>query len=132
MAGVMKVINGLEHPNCVCMLCLAAFKEKKNLNIHIKSVHSDKKLKCDLCDLEFNRSYSLKRHMKTHAKSTQGNNQEVSKRPKNCKYICMQCLGLFTTNKNLNRHVAAAHGESKLNCDECGYTTTRSDNKKDT
>ena len=50
------------------MECFATFEEKKNLNKHIGSVHSDKKFKCKECDMEFNRSDSLKRHELTHTK----------------------------------------------------------------
>jgi uncharacterized Zn-finger protein len=54
-----------------CQQCPAEFKEKKNLNKHIKSIHSERLFKCDQCDLSFNRMDVLKRHKVSHNKRKQ-------------------------------------------------------------
>ena len=60
--------EGSGHPKFACMQCFATFEERKNLNKHIRSVHSDKKFQCKECGMGFNRSDNLERHMQTHNK----------------------------------------------------------------
>ncbi|XP_065202962.1 zinc finger protein 595-like [Planococcus citri] len=52
-----------------CKLCKSSFKTVKMLNRHIKTVHSDKRLKCSICDYIGKDHVILKIHMKnTHFK----------------------------------------------------------------
>ena len=45
-----------------CSTCTAEFKELKNLNKHIKNLHSTKSIKCDNCSYTTNDSYNFQRH----------------------------------------------------------------------
>jgi len=51
--------------NFICSICPAEFRERKKLNRHINSIHSENKFGCDECDLTFNRKDSLNRHIKS-------------------------------------------------------------------
>jgi KRAB domain-containing zinc finger protein len=45
-----------------CSTCTAEFKELKNLNKHIKNLHSTKNIKCDNCSYTTNDLYNFQRH----------------------------------------------------------------------
>ena len=45
-----------------CSTCTAEVKELKNLNKHIKNIHSNKSIKCNDCSYTTNDSYNFQRH----------------------------------------------------------------------
>jgi uncharacterized Zn-finger protein len=67
------------------------FKQRQNLQQHIRTHTSDKPYKCDLCDMGFRQKGNLQRHIKVHTGDT-------------CKpYKCDVCDIMFTQRKDQQR-----------------------------
>ena len=64
-----------------CTQCPASFKEVKNLNKHVKSVHADKEYACQHCDQIFNRLDVLKRHLPVHQKKKKAAKHDLFDEP---------------------------------------------------
>ncbi|XP_044258365.1 zinc finger protein 502-like isoform X2 [Tribolium madens] len=92
---------------CVCEVCSKIFKSNRNLNDHIRRVHSkEKKHKCTYCDKKFVDRYMLTVHVRCH----------TGVRP----YACHLCEKAFIRSDGLKEHLAT-HGERVwFKCDKCG------------
>ena len=81
----------------LCDYCEKTFTSKGNLSQHLKCAH-EKKLKCEICHLNFGSKYMYKCHMsQTHNLDDQKILQ------------CEHCEKTFTEKSNLNRHAKSAH-----------------------
>lgn len=92
---------------CVCEVCSKIFKSTRNLNDHLRRVHSkEKKHKCTYCDKKFVDKYMLTVHVRCH----------TGVRP----YQCRLCDKAFIRSDGLKEHMAI-HGERTwYDCDKCG------------
>lgn len=75
-----------------CEHCSDSFFKKSDLNKHLKTVHKDKTLVCDVCNQSFTQIQTLKRHSKIH-QSDQRNK------------LCPFCGKCFVRTDDLRRHV---------------------------
>ena len=57
-----------EHSKFKCPKCPATFKEKYNLNKHIKVNHNEHKYSCGECEKTFGLKWVFDNHLKTHGK----------------------------------------------------------------
>lgn len=75
-----------------CQHCSEIFSKRSDLNKHLKTVHKDKTLVCDVCHQAFTQIQTLKRHSKIH-QSDQRNK------------LCPFCGKCFVRTDDLRRHV---------------------------
>ena len=99
-----------------CQQCFAKFKANKNLNRHIKSVHTDMIVKCEQCNFTSNRKDTVR----THFKREHGNTN----------FICNKCI--FTTKHQdiLTEHIKIYHNLKRYKCRFCPLTSGRKYNIK--
>jgi KRAB domain-containing zinc finger protein len=92
--------------NQVCSLCKKSFYSKKLLQDHVRSVHEEKRHKCDKCDNKFAKRLSLLVHIdRVHLR--------IKKIP--CDYD--DCDQLFYEKKDLKQHIMVYHTKEKnYNC----------------
>ncbi|KAF5277820.1 hypothetical protein FQA39_LY18429 [Lamprigera yunnana] len=82
---------------CVCEFCSKTFKSTRNLNDHLRRVHSkEKKYQCSYCDKKFVDKYVLRIHVRCH----------TGVRP----YQCTVCEKSFIRSDGLKEHMIV-HGE---------------------
>ena len=76
-----------------CNTCSAEFKELKNLNKHVKNIHSDKNIKCDACSYTTNYSYNFKKHKEGCAKRKREEEvlEQVAKRARTEEPLVYSC-----------------------------------------
>ena len=104
--------------------------KKRNLNTHLKSVHSEKVFKCQQCGSTFNRKYSYQRHLKQHIEKVEpaskkiklGNDANDMDVAEHSKFKCPKCPATFKEKYNLNKHIKVNHNEHKYSCGECEKT----------
>ncbi len=75
-----------------CQHCTEGFVKRSDLNKHLKTVHKDKTLVCNVCQQSFTQIQTLKRHSKIH-QSDQRNK------------LCPFCGKCFVRTDDLRRHV---------------------------
>ena len=95
--------------NHKCESCDKSFKSRKNLNMHIHTVHEGQKdYKCESCSKSFTQGHNLKNHIqKIH---------EVGNYNK-----CEYCSKSFSTPQYLKLHIRVYHdGHGGQQCDSCG------------
>ncbi|XP_042863407.1 zinc finger protein 665-like [Penaeus japonicus] len=81
------------HP---CKICKKIFKQKTNLNTHMR-VHTDERpYKCDECGSAFHQISHLKDHAKLHS----------GEKP----FKCSECLALFVQSSAAKTHIKKHHG----------------------
>uniref|UniRef100_A0A1B0D0Y6 Uncharacterized protein n=1 Tax=Phlebotomus papatasi TaxID=29031 RepID=A0A1B0D0Y6_PHLPP len=113
-----------------CRDCNSQYDSKWGLQLHMKKAHDPENPKlpankvwaCEICEKEFNKFLSLRRHRNTHEVATHssGTRTEASN-----KYICSLCgLKNATTAANLRIHLMNIHMKEKLwSCEHCSYKT---------
>ena len=99
-----------------CDTCGLFFRQRNNLQSHIKYVHTDpslieKKFKCDKCGKCFEYHSGLTFHMKFHVEKT---------------FECKQCTKTFKLKNWLESHIKRVHDKTgeKAECNKCGKTFT--------
>jgi len=89
-----------------CKSCVARFKTKTELGIHVRYMHThEKPNKCPDCDYMCVEAGKLKRHMKCH----------TGERP----YQCPHCTYASPDSFGLNRHMRTHTGEKPYECEFC-------------
>ena len=116
-----------------------------NLQRHVKSEHSDRKLFCAICEKKFGTKKSLANHGKTKLHA----NNVIKKQRQTCKnchasflewsdfedheaqcdtyvpYSCQQCKVSFDIKNEYDQHMLKTH--NIFSCEVCGQTFDRSD-----
>ena len=96
-----------------CSECNSAFREKKNLNQHLRKAHGILKYKCDHCNFRVNDQSNLRKHERAkHAGIV---------------FACHQCEYTTEDRSNLNRHIRSKHIEKDIKCAQCNFVTDRND-----
>jgi Zinc finger, C2H2 type len=93
--------------NHTCKECGKSFKEKYNLNAHIKQKHKSLSFKCDICVRYFAYQCQLNRH---HELIHMGLK----------KFQCSICYNFFGSNRYLTTHTNIIHHKQKYSCEKCG------------
>ncbi|KAJ6630499.1 Zinc finger protein [Pseudolycoriella hygida] len=86
-----------------CEHCADHFVKRSELNKHLKTVHKDKTLVCDVCNQSFTQMQTLKRHAKIH-QSDQRNK------------LCPFCGKCFVRTDDLRRHLRIHTNERPYSC----------------
>ena len=81
-----------------CKFCGKSYMTTISLKYHIDTCHSETspKVKCEVCDIEFSHSTTLKRHMKTHDKNP-------------ITFKCFECQKVFARKDKLTSHKNSVH-----------------------
>ena len=124
----MAIAHGIDHPYR-CSDCVAEFKHKTSLMVHVRIKHSktekggvaeqghqiqpDWRHRCDQCP----RSYVYKKDLMRHV------------RKKHYRFPCNQCSKSFKQKSSLHRHQDLQHSDKQQSvaCNRCGATFTRTD-----
>jgi hypothetical protein len=106
------------HENSVekCSLCEFQTRRTYSLNLHMRNIHSDVKLKtCEFCG-------EVRKDLKKHLERTRcGQNINVEKRKD---VVCEECPAKFTTIQSLKKHIKYIHLKVKnMECSQCDYKT---------
>ena len=88
-----------------CNECSSIFKQKKNLQQHMKKQHGLKKYKCNYCNFRSDNQFNLSRHEKTMHEN------EV--------FRCEQCEYTTPRKDKLRRHIRSKHLEKNMKCEHC-------------
>ena len=96
-----------------CDKCESTFREKKNLQQHLKNRHGFKKFKCNFCDYRSDDQSNIKRHEQTVHE--------------NELFTCEQCEYTTPRKDKLLRHHRSMHVEKNIKCELCEYVTDRND-----
>ena len=96
-----------------CSECDSTFREKKNLQQHLKNRHGFKKFKCNFCDYRSDDQSNIKRHEQTVHE--------------NELFTCEQCEYTTPRKDKLLRHHRSMHVEKNIKCELCEYVTDRND-----
>ena len=139
VSSAMKVeINGKAY---ICEICAKSLKSKRNLSVHIKSVHSDEgkiTVPCEICSKTYS-SNSIRQHfINFHRKSENYQCDVCAKEFSNSKYLsnhkimvhttgifsCENCGNIFSNQHYLRRHMVTVHADAKEECacDICNKT----------
>ena len=94
-----------------CPECTTVFRQKKNLNQHLKTRHGLKPFKCTECKNTFNNHTHLIRHM-------QSKHVGVTFKCKNCDYTSSRL-------DDVKRHDRSKHVEKNIHCEQCDFVTDR-------
>ena len=86
----------------LCKKCHMAFKVKKNLQAHIKSVHPAE-IQCEKCDMNFTSNCDYEKHLEEEHKS-------------NKKFSCKDCGKGFVIRWRLKKHENIHTSTMKKNC----------------
>ena len=90
-----------------CGGCESSFREKKNLQQHMRKRHGFKKYKCDQCNFRSNDQTNVVRHEKTTHNI----------------YKCEQCEYTAYEKSILQQHIRSKHMEKNIRCEECEFVT---------
>ena len=94
-----------------CSECNSTFREKKNLQQHLKNQHGFKKYKCNFCHFHSNDQSNMKNHEETVHE--------------NELFTCDQCEYTTPRKEKLLRHLRSNHVEKNIKCELCLYVTDR-------
>ena len=94
-----------------CNECDSSFREKKNLQQHMRKRHGLKRYKCGYCNDQLDNRKSLSRHEK------QKHENEL--------FHCEQCAYSSPRKDRLRQHIRSEHLEKKIKCDQCEFVTDR-------
>ena len=91
-----------------CNICSETFTTEENLNIHIKSSHTEQNMiKCNQCNETFKTEESLNIH-------------EVTNHIQVITFQCETCTKTFPSEEYLNVHISSEHvSEETFKCNEC-------------
>ena len=88
-----------------CNHCGKISKTVECLKLHIKMVHSEKRIKCDECEKMFSTDWKLNNHKKqVHVLKS---------------FKCDQCKYRTKTKENLKYHIKTIHDGIRNNCGKC-------------
>ncbi|XP_058828377.1 zinc finger protein OZF-like [Topomyia yanbarensis] len=99
-----------------CHICSRWVAGKRNLKIHLRTVHCDKnqEFSCDICSQKYRNERSLSVHKgRVHVEK---------------KYECEFCGKKFKRSINWKEHRASHTGETLYSCDVCGMTSNSNGN----
>ena len=94
------VNNNLNLTSFQCNTCNRKFKHKGHLNVHIASIHEEKKFECTSCSVKFTQKGSLDKH--------------VASAHEGIKFDCDLCDVKFTQKGHLKKHVASVHNKAHI------------------
>ena len=107
--------NNEELTECICPTCGKRLRNRGNLNHHIKTLHGNKELKCNLCpednNRNLNRTFTSLAHLAQHKRKVHAKT-----------YTCDLCGYTTRTSKRYNIHVLKEHtpnAERPFNCEYC-------------
>ena len=117
---------GTQEPSYLCEECEASFKYKRNLLIHVQTIHKgEEQFTCQICKQEIRTKRKLTRHLQEQHEVFSF--EDVIKSKETEKYFCELCELQFTRKENLERHMishASSSSCDKYTCDECGKQFT--------
>ena len=117
---------GTQEPSYLCEECEASFKYKRNLLIHVQTIHKgEEQFTCQICKQEIRTKRKLTRHLQEQHEVFSF--EDVIKSKETEKYFCELCELQFTRKENLERHMESHASSSlgeKYTCDECGKQFT--------
>ena len=106
-----------------CQLCEKSFKYERNLNEHMKNIHTQKAtFPCEVCGYEFSVKSTLKVHMRAQHGITESNSNILHKEMKD--FTCNYCGMVFQKSSNLKAHELTHINQEKFTCDQCGKQFT--------
>ena len=88
-----------------CDQCDKSFIDKKSLNVHKNKLHVGQ-LNCNRCEKQFFTKQALKRHIQSIHEKIQ--------------YNCNQCDKIYFDKRILNVHIQSVHENVRYFCDQCG------------
>lgn len=99
-------ISKHENNTCICEYCSKIFKSYRNLNDHLKRVHtSQKKHACEFCGMKFALRYLVEQHKRTH----------TGIHP----YKCSKCSKTFARSDGLKEHMKTHNRTEIFKCSVC-------------
>ena len=99
-----------------CNKCDSSFREKKNLQQHMRKQHGLKRYKCSHCNDRFDNRTSVSKHEK------QKHGNEL--------FHCEHCEYSSPRKDRLRQHIRSNHLEKNIKCDQCDFVTDRNHNMK--
>jgi len=132
-----------------CPTCTAQFTTRHTLDMHLRSVHSSRRIKClvEGCGVTFSRPDNMLAHMRTYhpmvgaeGNRSGGGEDEAGAWPRLgtgdpggqgaeaqpgaqssfvVRYQCHQCQKTYSTRSYLNSHKATVHGGVRFRCPQC-------------
>ena len=111
-----------------CTFCTKVFSLKHSLDVHVRSVHSNLAIACDLCKATFSRQSNLTSHYKYVYDQLE--NIFIMEDGREIEYFeCEECSFETRHKKHLRRHASTVHGTKKdFQCTECDYKCNRMEN----
>ena len=102
-----------------CTSCAKTFKYERNLDRHIKSIHTrESERHCEICGQKFGIGFNLKAHLKEQHDVTEFecsiHSEEVND------FNCKVCDVVFKRKTNLKVHEMTHESTDKFTCDQCG------------
>ena len=94
-----------------CNKCDSSFREKKNLQQHMRKRHGLKRYKCSYCNDRFDNRMTVSNHEK------QKHENEL--------FHCEQCEYSSPRKDILRQHIRSKHMEKNIKCDQCDFVTDR-------
>ncbi|CAH1791297.1 unnamed protein product [Owenia fusiformis] len=95
--------------NLKCRQCPKQFSVMDKLKEHIRVVHPLEKIICEICAMELKNNYSYRFH-----KKTQHGNEEDRK-----KFVCQTCGKYFALKKQYTSHMEVHADSYDFECDQC-------------
>ena len=108
-----------------CYECQASFRYKRNLVMHIKTIHEEEQqFKCELCKQVLQTRWTLRRHLEEQHEIF--NLEDVISSEAKKMFSCELCELEFSRKENLERHMGthASSSSSKHTCTDCGKQFT--------